>query len=198
MGPHEGRVAGNNHLSHHAGHPYFDATQDTVGLQHWRITLLIHAKLFIHQKPQVLFHRAAFNEFFSMTAHLACRISLGSRGPTSQGCSGLFECHTFILSYQLQHSTTVSPSNLLRVHSILSSMSLTKILKSIHFNMTPRGIAFVTKLLLDIKPLSMVLWLWSSSQFLIHWIVHPLKLYLSNLEIRVWYGTMSKDYKKTR
>ena len=32
MGPHEGRAEGGNHLPGAAGHPPFEAAQDTVGL----------------------------------------------------------------------------------------------------------------------------------------------------------------------
>ena len=62
--PHKGRVERDNALPLPAGHPSFDAAQDTAGLLVSKSTLLAHIQLFIHQNPQVLLHRAALSEFF--------------------------------------------------------------------------------------------------------------------------------------
>ena len=63
----------------------------------------------------------------------------------------------------------VSPSNLLRVHSTAPFMSSIKMLNSASPNTNPWGMLLVTGLPLDIKPLTTSLWVWPSSQFLIHW-----------------------------
>ncbi|KAK4814468.1 hypothetical protein QYF61_018986 [Mycteria americana] len=58
---HQSRVEGQNLLPRPAGHASFNAAQDTVGLLGCECTLLAHAQLFVHQYPQVLFHRAALD-----------------------------------------------------------------------------------------------------------------------------------------
>ena len=63
IGPHEGKVEGNNHLPLLTGHSSFDAPQDTVGLQGCKCMLLAHVQLFVDQDPQVLLYRAALSEF---------------------------------------------------------------------------------------------------------------------------------------
>ena len=57
---------------------------------------------------------------------------------------------------------------------------------------------FVTDLCLDIKPMTTTLWVWSCNQFLVHWTVHASNPYLSNLERRILWGTMSKALLKSR
>ena len=64
MGPHRGRIEGENHLPLPAGCHSFDAAQDTVGLSCCKRKLLAHVQLFVYQYSQVLLHRAAFNKFF--------------------------------------------------------------------------------------------------------------------------------------
>ncbi|KAK4827196.1 hypothetical protein QYF61_015224 [Mycteria americana] len=61
VGSHQSRVEGWNHFPRPAGHASFDAAQDTVGLLGCECTLLAPVQLFVHQYPQVLFHRAALN-----------------------------------------------------------------------------------------------------------------------------------------
>ncbi|KAK4826321.1 hypothetical protein QYF61_007406 [Mycteria americana] len=63
VGSHQSRVEGQNHLLRPAGHAYFDAAQDMVGLLSCKHTLSAHVQFFIHQYPQVLLHRAALNPF---------------------------------------------------------------------------------------------------------------------------------------
>jgi len=63
MGPHNGRVEGNNHFPHPLATSSIYAAQDALGLLRCKHTLLAHVQLFIHQDPQVL-HRAAATEFF--------------------------------------------------------------------------------------------------------------------------------------
>ena len=41
-----------------------------------------------------------------------------------------------------------------------------------------------------IAPFTTALWLQPPNQLIIHQIVQPLNPYLSNLELRIWYGTM--------
>ena len=62
VGPHEGRTEGNNHLPCPAGHPSFDAAQDTVVFPGYKQTLLFLVKLLMHQNLQVLLRRAALKE----------------------------------------------------------------------------------------------------------------------------------------
>ena len=66
MGSQEGRTEGDNHLPLPPGHPSSDAAQDAVGLLDCKHALLAHIQLFIHQKTQLLPHRTALNEFFSL------------------------------------------------------------------------------------------------------------------------------------
>jgi len=49
MGPHKGRVKGNNHIPVPAGHSSVHATWDTVGFLSCKCTLLAHVKFFTHQ-----------------------------------------------------------------------------------------------------------------------------------------------------
>jgi len=64
VGFHRSRAEGQNHLPRPAGHPSFDAAQDTVGLLGCRCTLLRHVELLVNQYSQVLLLRAAL--LFSM------------------------------------------------------------------------------------------------------------------------------------
>ena len=94
MGPHKGRIEEDNPFPFPADYPSVDAAWDTVGLLGCESTLLAHIQLFFHQDPQVLFCKAALNEFFSQSVHISgiapsaspciwsCRVSLGSHGPT--------------------------------------------------------------------------------------------------------------------
>jgi len=56
----ESGVKGQNPLPRAAGHAALDATQDTVGFLGCKHTLPAHVELLIHQYPQVLLVRAAF------------------------------------------------------------------------------------------------------------------------------------------
>ena len=58
MGPHKSRVEGNNNVPLPAGHPFFNAAQNTVGLLGCKCTLLAYVQLPVHQDFQVLSHRA--------------------------------------------------------------------------------------------------------------------------------------------
>lgn len=60
----------------------------------------------------------------------------------------------------------MSPSNLLRLHSILLSISLKKDIGEHH----PQDKALTSAYK---EPFTTTLWLYPSSQFLSHWIVHP-------------------------
>ena len=61
VGSQQSRVEGQNYFPQLAGHASFDAVQDTAGLLGCECMLLAHVQLFIHQYPQVLLIRAAFN-----------------------------------------------------------------------------------------------------------------------------------------
>ena len=56
------RTEGDNHLPCPAGHPSFDAAQDTVVFPGYKQTLLFLVKLLMHQNLQVLLRRAALKE----------------------------------------------------------------------------------------------------------------------------------------
>jgi len=47
VGPHRGRIEGDNHLPVPAGHHSSDGTQDTIGLPSWKRALLAHIQFFI-------------------------------------------------------------------------------------------------------------------------------------------------------
>lgn len=82
-------------------------------------------------------------------------------------------------------SLLLSP-NLLKVHSVLLSSSLIKMLKS----SGPKTDSWVTLGAINHNTLAM------SIQFLIQTIVHPSKPYFSNLEIGMWCATVSKTLHK--
>ncbi|KAK4811361.1 hypothetical protein QYF61_027590 [Mycteria americana] len=63
--------------------------------------------------------------------------------------------------------------------------------------MDPGGTPLITILHLDIEPLTSTIWMQSYSQFLIHRTSHPSNTYLSNLERRMFWGTMGMFYKET-
>ena len=63
MEPHKGRAEGDNHLPLPAGHPSFDAAQNT-GLQ-------AHAAGSCPENSQMLLFWAALNEFFSQSARVS-------------------------------------------------------------------------------------------------------------------------------
>ena len=52
MGPHKGRIEGDNPLPVPAGHPSRDPAQDTVSLPGYKHTLLAHFKFFTNQDPR--------------------------------------------------------------------------------------------------------------------------------------------------
>ena len=80
----------------------------------------------------------------------------------------------------------LSSANVLRVHSILSPMSLIKMLKSTGPKTVPWGTLLFTGLHLDIEPSITTLRLQPFNQFLVHWVIHPSKPHLSNLDIKRW------------
>jgi len=62
MWPHQGRVDGKDHLPRPACHTLYNAPQDPIGLFGHRGTLLAHGQPVVHQDPQVLLHRAPFQQ----------------------------------------------------------------------------------------------------------------------------------------
>jgi len=73
----------------------------------------------------------------------------------------------------INHTTQLSViTNLLRVHSIPSPMSLIKTLKRTGPRMDPWGTPFITGLHRNSEPLNTTVWLQSSKQFVIHQTVH--------------------------
>lgn len=61
MGSHETRAGEQNLLSDPPGNTALSATQDTADFMDCKCTLLSHIHYLIHQYPQVLLHRVAFN-----------------------------------------------------------------------------------------------------------------------------------------
>lgn len=88
----------------------------------------------------------------------------------------------------------VSPPNLLRLHSISLSMTSIKILNSLVPNMDPEDHYL---LMISIELLTATLWIWPSSQFLMHLTVHLSNLYLLNLLTRLLLEPMSKALQKS-
>jgi len=66
MGPHEGRVEGDDLLLPD-DHLCFVAAQDAVGHLGCKCALLAHIKLLVHQNLQGLLHRADLCEFYSQS-----------------------------------------------------------------------------------------------------------------------------------
>jgi len=62
----------------------------------------------------------------------------------------------------------------------------------------PWGTPLVTNLHPDIEPLNTTLRTQSCNQFFIHQMIHPSNPYLSNLERRMFWGTMSEALLKSR
>ena len=172
MGPYRGRAESGNYLPVPAEHSPFYAVQHTVGLLGCKSMLLPHVKIFIQQDSQVLLGRAAVSEFFSPSWYTS--------GIT------LTQVQYFALCFVEPHSITrghfsnffrslwmtclpsvapaaplslVSSANLLRVRSILLSMSFIEMLKSTNARMDPWGKPLVSSLLLNIEPLTTTLWL---------------------------------------
>ena len=58
---------GDDHLPCPAGHPSFDAAQDTVGLLGGKSTLLTCVQLFVHQDLPVFLCRTVPNELLSQS-----------------------------------------------------------------------------------------------------------------------------------
>jgi len=146
---HQIGLNGQNHLPRPAGHAVFDAAQDTAGLLVCECTLSAEVQLFIHQYPQVLL-RAALNPFIRQP------VSIVGIAPTVVQYPALALlnlmrftwAHFSSLSRSLWMAfhpsgvstapfSLVSSANLLRVHSLLLSMSLMKLLNSTRPNMDP-------------------------------------------------------------
>ncbi|KAK4827142.1 LOW QUALITY PROTEIN: hypothetical protein QYF61_014736 [Mycteria americana] len=137
-----------------------------LGCKH---TLPGHGELLINQHPQVLLLRAALNPFSTQPVFVlgialthVQDLALGlvelygvRIGPTSQACQGPSGWHLFPPA-SAPHSLVLL-ADLLRVHSIPLSMSLTKMLNSAGPNTDPWGTPLITGLHLDIEPLTATL-----------------------------------------
>jgi len=69
MGPLEVRVKSDDYLTHLTGNPFL--AQDTVDLLGCKCMLMAHIKFFIHQDPQLPFHRDGLNQFFSHSIYVS-------------------------------------------------------------------------------------------------------------------------------
>lgn len=100
--PQKGRIDEDNHLLVATGHSFFDAAQNTVGLQDCKCTLLTPVQLFIHWNPQILLSGTVLGEF-SQPVHIP-RIA-----PTQVQylVVGLVDLHLFhmCLLFKLVHVT---------------------------------------------------------------------------------------------
>jgi len=94
--------------------------------------------------------------------------------------------------YQLHHSPWCHPETCSPYLNPLPTL-LIKILNSTSPNMP-----LITGLHFDTAPLSATLWMWPSSQFLIHQTVHPSDPHVSDSERRIWGGTVSKALHRKR
>ena len=162
VGSHQSRVEGQNPLPQPAGHTSLDAAEDTVGLLGCEHTLVAHVQLFIHQYPQVFLIRAALNPFIRQPLLIGlprpmCRtlrmallnmrftwahISSLSRSLWMKSCpSGVSAVPLRLVSY----------ADLLKVHLVLLSMWLMKILNT-GPSMDPWGTPLFTGLHLDTLP----------------------------------------------
>lgn len=94
-----------------------------------------------------------------------CWTSGGLHEPTSQDPSGWHSFPTIVSTAPLSLALF---TNLLRVHLIPHSVSLMEISSSTAPSMNPWGTPLFTGLHLDIEPLTSTLWMWPSSQLLIH------------------------------
>ena len=143
VGSHQNGAEGQNPLLRPAGHASFDAAQDTIGFLGCERTLLGHVELLINQHPQVRVLRAALNPFSAQPVFVLGIVPIH----VQDVAFGLVEPHEFrtgplsSLSRSLwmaSHPASVltgphslvSSANLVRVHSILLSISLTKMLNS--------------------------------------------------------------------
>jgi len=166
--------------------------------------MLAHIQLAINQHPQILFSSPCtwlpwgYHDPDARPCTWICWTSWSSPGLTAQAClilSGWYAISSGMLT--AEHSL-VSFTNLLRVHLIPLLMSLIKTLKSISPSIDPWGIPLVTDLHLDIESLATTSCEQSCNQPLIHQTVHPSNPYLSNLESRMLWETMSKALLKSR
>ena len=102
--------------------------------------------------------------------------------------------HPFLLMYQLHYSAWCHQQTCWGWTR--SSISVMKMLKSPKTD--PWWKSLIISFHLDIQPMTTNLWLRPSNQFLIHWIVLPSNPSFSNLEITMWWGSMSKVLDESR
>ena len=83
MGPHQGRVEGEENLPQPAGHTPLNSPQDPIGIPGNQGTLLAYGQLVVRQHSQVPLHRAALQQV----------------SPSLYWCMGLFlpRCRTLPL-----------------------------------------------------------------------------------------------------
>ena len=105
--------------------------------------------------------------------------------------------HPSLKYFHISNSRSCKPYIILKVYPLWLFwwvFLLMKVLKSSSPKTDPWGTPLLTGLHPDTEPLITTLWLHPASQFLIHQTVHPSNPYLSNLERRMWWGTMSKFF----
>ena len=174
-------------------------------------TLLAHIQFFIHQYLQVLLCRAALNQLISQsililglpwptcrTLHLALLNFMRFTWARLSSLSQFLWMASLPFRVSATPLSLVSSTNLLRVYSIPLSKSPKKMLNNMSPNKDPSGHHSLGGLHPDIEPLTATLWMPSSSQFLIHQVVHLSNPCLSILEARILCRTISNALHKSR
>ena len=151
--PHQGQTKGDDHFPSPAGHTIPDTNQDAIGLLGQLGTLLAHLQPAVDQHPQALFCRAAFQPLLPKPVALhgvvvtqvqdpeLSLIQLASAHPSSLSTS---VCRAFLPSRRTTlPPNSVSPANLLRVHSIRLFGSWIKILNRTGPSTEPRGTPWI-------------------------------------------------------
>ncbi|PKU44015.1 hypothetical protein llap_5686 [Limosa lapponica baueri] len=179
-----------------------------LGCEH---TLLAHVQLFIHQYAQVLLGRSALNPFIPHPI-LIPGVALSQVQDPALGLVELHEVHMGPLLelvqapmdgiQSLRHDNCTTQF-LCHPHLGESVLNPTVYVMNEVFGQCwsqygPQESPLVTDLHLDIELFTTTLWMQPSNQFLIHQTVHPSNPYLSNLERRMLWETMSKALQESR
>ncbi|KAK4817028.1 hypothetical protein QYF61_026034 [Mycteria americana] len=160
--------------------PELDAVlQDTVGFLGCERTLLAHVQFFIHQYPQVLLFKAALNPFIPQPVLIAGVALIQVQHPAR----GLAELHKIQMG-PLLDLVQVPLDGIQSLRRVNRTTQLGVICKFAEGALGPT--VSLMKILNstgpNIEPLTTILWMRPSSQFLVHQTVYPLNPSLSNLD----------------
>ena len=128
------------------------------------------------------------------TLHLAVWTSWDSLWPTAWACLALSQWHP--VPRACWGSIQLGAICKLAESALNPTVDITDEDAEEH-STDPWGTPLLSDLLPDTEPLTTTPWLWSHNQFLVHQTVHPSNPYLSNLERRMLWGTMSKARQMT-